>query len=394
MKKYIEVPDTLSEVLNGDEDDLILEAVDNGFLIKLKSASMSNRQNFSLRHLLMPSLFAWLMALMTFLITQKSQISFTGDDVISVAHASTVFGIFTGFISFILAYRKTPHARNKQSWLTKMRETLTLSLTYSLVTLAVTVMTFYIMRHTFSGVSFDPVTASLFVLAFSAVINFVLISSAVSVKVSNLITMLFVTFIGGVLVAMALNNQRDWWQFNFSFLGTYEAKKHWEFNMTLIFSALILLTITDYLFSEFSQSTYYTKKSTVVRFFYYLIAVLIACVGIFPANSYSWTMTVHNLSAFGIVICIIVLILLLKWLIPDISKEFLVFSAITLGLLMLSAFLFLGIHYLSLTFFEIIAFVIAFIWLVMLINAIQDLSQSHRRWHLKLVDMTPKKLYD
>ena len=391
MKKYIEVPDTLSEVLNGDEDDLILEAVDNGFLIKLKSASMSNRQNFSLRHLLMPSLFAWLMALMTFLITQKSQISFTGDDVISVAHASTVFGIFTGFISFILAYRKTPHARNKQSWLTKMRETLTLSLTYSLVTLAVTVMTFYIMRHTFSGVSFDPVTASLFVLAFSAVINFVLISSAVSVKVSNLITMLFVTFIGGVLVAMALNNQRDWWQFNFSFLGTYEAKKHWEFNMTLIFSALILLTITDYLFSEFSQSTYYTKKSTVVRFFYYLIAVLIACVGIFPANSYSWTMTVHNLSAFGIVICIIVLILLLKWLIPDISKEFLVFSAITLGLLMLSAFLFLGIHYLSLTFFEIIAFVIAFIWLVMLINAIQDLSQSHRRWHLKLVDMTPKK---
>ena len=394
MKKYIEVPDTLSEVLNGDEDDLILEAVDNGFLIKLKSASMSNRQNFSLRHLLMPSLFAWLMALMTFLITQKSQISFTGDDVISVAHASTVFGIFTGFISFILAYRKTPHARNKQSWLTKMRETLTLSLTYSLVTLAVTVMTFYIMRHTFSGVSFDPVTASLFVLAFSAVINFVLISSAVSVKVSNLITMLFVTFIGGVLVAMALNNQRDWWQFNFSFLGTYEAKKHWEFNMTLIFSALILLTITDYLFSEFSQSTYYTKKSTVVRFFYYLIAVLIACVGIFPANSYSWTMTVHNLSAFGIVICIIVLILLLKWLIPDISKEFLVFSAITLGLLMLSAFLFLGIHYLSLTFFEIIAFVIAFIWLVMLINAIQDLSQSHRRWELKLVDMIPKKLYD
>ena len=391
MKKYIEVPDTLSEVLNGDEDDLILEAVDNGFLIKLKSASMSNRQNFSLRHLLMPSLFAWLMALMTFLITQKSQISFTGDDVISVAHASTVFGIFTGFISFILAYRKTPHARNKQSWLTKMRETLTLSLTYSLVTLAVTVMTFYIMRHTFSGVSFDPVTASLFVLAFSAVINFVLISSAVSVKVSNLITMLFVTFIGGVLVAMALNNQRDWWQFNFSFLGTYEAKKHWEFNMTLIFSALILLTITDYLFSEFSQSTYYTKKSTVVRFFYYLIAVLIACVGIFPANSYSWTMTVHNLSAFGIVICIIVLILLLKWLIPDISKEFLVFSAITLGLLMLSAFLFLGIHYLSLTFFEIIAFVIAFIWLVMLINAIQDLSQSHRRLQLKLVYITPKK---
>lgn len=391
MGKYIEVPDTLAETLTGDEEELILEAVDNGFSIKLRSASDNNRQNFSLRHLLLPSLLAWLMGLMTFLLTQKSQISFTGDDLISVAHASTVFGILTGFVSFILAYRKTPHALARQSWFTKTRETLTLALTYTLVTLAVTVITFYIMRHTFSGVSFDPVTASLFVLAFSAIINFVLISSAVSVKVSNLIAMLFITFIGGVLVAMALNNQRDWWRFNFSFLGTYEAKRHWEFNLTLIFSALILLTITDYLFSEFSRSAYYTRKSAVVRFFYYLIAVLIACVGIFPANSYSWTMTVHNLSAFGIVVCIIVLILLLKWLIPDISKEFLVFSAITLGLLVLSAFLFLGVHYLSLTFFEIIAFVIAFIWLVMLINAIQDLSQSHRRWHLKLVDMTPEE---
>ncbi|QIW58491.1 DUF998 domain-containing protein [Lactococcus raffinolactis] len=391
MGKYIEVPDTLAETLTGDEEELILEAVDNGFSIKLRSASDNNRQNFSLRHLLLPSLLAWLMGLMTFLLTQKSQISFTGDDLISVVHASTVFGILTGFVSFILAYRKTPHALARQSWFTKTRETLTLALTYTLVTLAVTVITFYIMRHTFSGVSFDPVTASLFVLAFSAIINFVLISSAVSVKVSNLIAMLFITFIGGVLVAMALNNQRDWWQFNFSFLGTYEAKRHWEFNLTLIFSALILLTITDYLFSEFSRSAYYTRKSAVVRFFYYLIAVLIACVGIFPANSYSWTMTVHNLSAFGIVVCIIVLILLLKWLIPDISKEFLVFSAITLGLLVLSAFLFLGVHYLSLTFFEIIAFVIAFIWLVMLINAIQDLSQSHRRWHLKLVDMTPEE---
>ncbi|GAX47588.1 DUF998 domain-containing protein [Pseudolactococcus reticulitermitis] len=390
MGKYIAVPDTLAEILTDDEA-LILEAVDNGFSLKLESASDHNQQNFSLRHLFIPSLFAWLMGLMTFLVSQKSQISFTGNELISVANASSVFGILSGLVSFVLAYRKTPHARARQSWFTKMRETLTLALTYTLVTLAVTVIAFYVMRYTFNGVSFDPVTASLFVLAFSAIINFVLISSAMSVKVSNLITMLFVTFIGGVLVAMAMNNQRDWWRFNFSFLGTSEARTYWEFNLTLIFSGLILLTITDYLFSEFSRSDAYTKKSTVVRFFYYLIAVLIACVGIFPANDYSWTMTVHNLAAFGIVGCIMVLILLLRWLLPEISKEFLVYSAITLGLLVLSTFLFLGIHYLSLTFFEIIAFVIAFIWLVMLINAIQDLSQAHRRWQLKLVDMTPEE---
>ena len=51
MGKYIEVPDTLAETLTGDEEELILEAVDNGFSIKLRSASDNNRQNFSLRHL-------------------------------------------------------------------------------------------------------------------------------------------------------------------------------------------------------------------------------------------------------------------------------------------------------------------------------------------------------
>lgn len=71
MGKYIEVPDTLAETLTGDEEELILEAVDNGFSIKLRSASDNNRQNFSLRHLLLPSLLAWLMGLMTFLLTQN-----------------------------------------------------------------------------------------------------------------------------------------------------------------------------------------------------------------------------------------------------------------------------------------------------------------------------------
>jgi predicted DNA binding protein len=36
MGKYIEVPDTLAETLTGDEEELILEAVDNGFFNQIK----------------------------------------------------------------------------------------------------------------------------------------------------------------------------------------------------------------------------------------------------------------------------------------------------------------------------------------------------------------------
>ncbi|GFH41771.1 ABC transporter permease [Lactococcus hodotermopsidis] len=394
MKKYIELPEEiarqLTEEVAGKENALILETRDDKFVIKLTDNVSGSRQNFSLHRLLIPSLLSWFAALIAFIMTKQEQIILTGDEIVTVGNVTLAFGAVTGFFSFLVAYIKSQHIKLKRHWLTKLRETLTLTVTYTLVILAIAAIIFYVMRHTFNGVSFDPVTASLFVLVFSAIMNYFMISAAVSVRVSDLINMLFTTSIGGIFLAMAMNSQKDWWQINFSFLGTARATDNWQFNFTLVFSALILLTITDYLFSEFSRSSYYTAKARVVRFFYYLLALLIACVGIFPANIGSWTRLVHNWAAYGIVMSIGVLILLLKWLLPDISKEFMIVSAVTMGLLILAAILFKGVHYLSLTFFEIISFAIAFVWLVMLINTMQEMTQADHRWHVKLIEKTEK----
>ncbi|MCG6979260.1 DUF998 domain-containing protein, partial [Lactococcus lactis] len=53
--------------------------------------------------------------------------------------------------------------------------------------------------------------------------------------------------------------------------------------------------------------------------------------------------------------------------------------------LILSAVAFMGIHYLSLTVFEIIAFAIAFTWLVMFINSLRGIIQEGNEWQVKLL---------
>ncbi|XHB95214.1 hypothetical protein AAFF39_09050 [Lactococcus garvieae] len=88
---------------------------------------------------------------------------------------------------------------------------------------------------------------------------------AASVKISHLIILLFITFIGGIFLSMATNGQNAWWQYNFSFLGTGEAKNQWQFNFTMIFSALMLLTITDYLFMDFQKATCTISKSRLFK---------------------------------------------------------------------------------------------------------------------------------
>ena len=69
---------------------------------------------------------------------------------------------------------------------------------------------------TFVGVTLDRFTASFVAALFSAIV-FTFDSFAASVKISHLIILLFITFIGGIFLSMATNGQNGWWQYNFSF---------------------------------------------------------------------------------------------------------------------------------------------------------------------------------
>jgi hypothetical membrane protein len=383
-KNYLEIPEELYNKLSdyAENEQLSIRLENQQILLENPNITHPNKQNLALHYFIAPSIISGIIALVVFLMTKNSQISFTGSRHLSVASLSLILSSILGFFGFIWIYLRKSCDLSKSKF-NIFRETLTLAIAYTSIAFAVQIIFWYIIGKTFSGATFDPFTAGILVLVFVGIMLYFLISAAVSVTLSNLILLLFTTFIGGILVSMATNNQKDWWQHNFSFLGTGEASQHWQFNVTLIFSALILLTITDFLFAEFSKSNLYNYKFKIIRIFYILIAFLIAFVGIFPAQS--WTMPIHNNSAFGLVAVVLIMIVFLKWLVPSISKEFLILSWAALIALVLSAIAFMGIHYLSLTVFEIIAFAIAFTWLVMFINSLREIIEKGSEWQVRLL---------
>ncbi|MBL3715866.1 DUF998 domain-containing protein [Lactococcus garvieae] len=380
MKKIIEIPDELMHKIDQNKYKIFVE---QDQVVLKNDAKQVDIQNFSLHYVLIPSLLSLVISLMTFLLSGEGQIAFTGGRYHSVAGMSMLCATIIGFITFIWVYAKQNIATKKRK-ISRIRELGTIGLAYTLIIFAVQALIWHILGMTFVGVTLDPLTASFLSALFSAIVFYFLILFAVSVKISHLIVLLFVTFIGGIFLSMATNGQNGWWQYNFSFLGTGEAENQWQFNFTMIFSALMLLTITDYLFVEFQKSKFYNFKIKVVQAFYYVIALFIAGVGLFPAQS--WTMVFHNASAYGIVLCIIVLIPLSKYLLPQLSKEFLSMSSFVFIGLVASAVLFLKVHYLSLTVFEIIAFAISFSWLVMMINALQKMLHESSVYSISILE--------
>lgn len=382
MKKIIEIPD---EVADKFEQQNYKMSIEQNQIVLKSDAGQIDAQNFSLHYMLIPSLLSLIISLLTFFLSGHSQINFTGGRYHSVAGISMLCATIIGFATFLWVYAKQNTSPQKRM-LSRIRELVTISLAYTLIVFAIQALIWYILGMTFVGVTLDRFTASFVAALFSAIVFYFLILFAASVKISHLIILLFITFIGGIFLSMAMNGQNAWWQYNFSFLGTGEAKNQWQFNFTMIFSALMLLTITDYLFMDFQKSDLYNFKVKIVQAFHYVIALFIAGVGIFPAQS--WTMTFHNASAYGIVLCIIILIVLSKYLLPKISKEFLSMSAIVFVALVTSAILFLKVHYLSLTVFEIIAFAISFTWLVLMINALQKMLHESSVYQVKIVQLT------
>ncbi len=108
-----------------------------------------------------------------------------------------------------------------------------------------------------------------------------------------------------------------------------------------------------------------------------------AAVGYFPNNA-----TYHHLHtrfAGYLVYIIIVLIVSVPILLPKVTKDLLLTSFAIGGVLVGLQFGFQEVHYLSLTAFEMSAFILAFTWLVLLFNHLEGLLiPEKRRIELKL----------
>ncbi|KRM54242.1 AbrB/MazE/SpoVT family DNA-binding domain-containing protein [Lacticaseibacillus sharpeae] len=299
---------------------------------------------------------------------------------VSVASFIIGIGVVTGvtlFTAFFIRSRNDDQGRfsSRIYWRNLPVIIISFTIMLGLALLGIT----WLLGTLFPGATFDAFTAALILLLLTFIADAFMVAAAITINATILIQLLTTVIITGVVVAMAANGERRWWQHNLSFLGTNMASNSWQFNLTLIITALLMVALIDYIFVTLRERYPENRRLIVLRILLTLISLEVACVGIFPNNAASHFL--HDQAAGLLIMTMVVLIIGVRWLLPNSSREFLITSYVVAVLLLLLDLGFRFFKYPSLTSFEIQAFILAFGWLLLLFNRLQALmAQGVMRW--------------
>lgn len=378
-KYYIEIPDDVLEQINIKPDSELNAVFSNGqFTLQDESAGNHN-EKVSIRTFLLTSLVAGVLAFISFELLQLSTVPLQGDN--SISQATIYLSLIFGGISYLINLIKVRHQKLGEL---KWRHIITLTLAMSLILLATLAFFFKFFSNAFIGLRLDLYTTSILVGLITGLSSYTLAAAARDVSFSSITYTLIAMLFGGILFSMLTNGSPDWWQHNFSYLGTEHAKNAIYFNFTLIFSGLIMLTLVDYLFSALNASFKKNRRLFCLRILFSLLSITLAGVGLFPNNP-GWTHEVHYQIAQLLVTWILIMIVGIKWFLPQASHEFIVISYSVGGLLILSDILFQKVNYLSLTGFEVTACGLVFFWLIMLLLHLRNIALPASQFKTKIV---------
>ncbi|EOL44570.1 AbrB/MazE/SpoVT family DNA-binding domain-containing protein [Enterococcus caccae] len=357
-----------------NEDEVTVSIKDQKIVIEPKKKATGN-QTLSLRWFLIPTTVISLLFLGYLFYTDKTQIALVG--AYSIANFVLSFGVLSGVFSFLFFFIKGK--RNQITTQSKdiyWRNFPTILLSFIVILVFALLVFFKVIGLVFIGATFDRYTATLLFFVFVGLVNYFMIYSALSITPAKLTNLLIFVIIGGVLLAMITNKDYQWWQFNFSFLGTIEAKSSWQFNLTLMFSSLLMVALIDGLFVELQKAIPHSKRLTILRILLTLTALDLGAVGLFPYTETGPFQGVHNQVAGYLVYLIVILIVGIKWLLPNVTKEFLSISYMIAATLVVVVVLFQWTSYLSLTAFELLSFMLAFSWVILLLQNLQKMAQN------------------
>lgn len=374
MQEYkVSLPKELDDDLSILDQETISVKKEHQRLVIEKKKTPFETQNVSLRWFLLPALMCSVIFFIVFFTWGDKQISMTGD--FSIATATMLLGLISGSFSFISIFiNRKRKEKNPELSDIQWRNVPTIIGAFIVILMLGILSFFWIIGMMFEGASFDIYTATAIFFIFTAIINYLMIYAAFSFTSSMIVTILIVVIIGGVFFAMLTNSESRWWQHNFSFLGTNEAASSWQFNLTLMLSALLMVALIDYLFVNLKKSGYTGFKVASLRVLLTMVAISLGGVGFFPNNGTGQLHALHTKAAEMLVYLIVILIVSIRWILPKVTKEFLTISYGIAAVLVACNFLFQNIGYLSLTVFELLAFGLALSWILLLLQHIQQLA--------------------
>ncbi|WP_413628181.1 AbrB/MazE/SpoVT family DNA-binding domain-containing protein [Fructilactobacillus vespulae] len=385
-KYKLEVPQTVIDQLELKADDkLDLTVERNGIFIKKSSDPLETSFDVDYWWNIIPAIMTSIIFYLFFTIRGQYLINLTGS--YSIATLTIILGSVSGlllFTTFMIKRRdkSKDHEYRKLYW----RSFPTIVIAFTVILIVALMGFFWAVGRLFLGISFGIYTATLLIFVFQLAINTVMINIANNITPTVLVDVFALTIIGGLVASMLTNGNLKWWQHNISFLGTNKAVDSWQFNVTFIFAALLMLALIDYLFVSLKPLKRPKVRTLILRILLTLLALDAMAVGLIANNrQIPWMHLWHNIFAWAMALDIVILIMGIKWLWPGISKSFLQISN-TLGILIIiTTFLFKGVHYFSLTAYEILASACAFSWIMLIFQyLLREINMGTQQFIVKL----------
>lgn len=363
-KIKISVPDELVKKYDLHNDDDFKITARNGEIRLKKKNHDSNKRQFNVIWILIASILTSIAFWIFINAVHLHQVPLVGTN--SIASGLIVFGGLSGMILFsayFISNRKkiTVAYSAKTFWRTFPVIVISFVLILSLALMGIA----WGLSRLFTGITFGHVVAMMLFFVFVTTINYIMVRIGLAVNYGILTTIMILVITSGTVVSMA-SNGRNWWQHNLSFLGTKHANNSWQFNLTLVFSSLLMVALVDYIFVSLRAVVKNTWRTITLRTILTVTALDVGAVGLFPNNANFHVL--HDKVAGYLVYLIIILIIGIRWLLPEVGKRFLALSyGMCVGLVVIDL-MFKPLHIISLTAFELIAFILAFGWILILFD--------------------------
>lgn len=363
-KIKISVPDELVKKYDLHNDDDFKITARNGEIRLKKKNHDSNKRQFNVVWILIASILTSVAFWIFINAVHLRQVPLVGTN--SIASGLIVFGGLSGMILFsayFISNRKkiTVAYSAKTFWRTFPVIVISFVLILSLALMGIA----WGLSRLFTGITFGHVVAMMLFFVFVTAINYIMVRIGLAVNYGMLTTIMILVITSGAVMSMA-SNGRNWWQHNLSFLGTKHANNSWQFNLTLVFSSLLMVALVDYIFVSLRAVVKNTWRTITLRIILTVTALDVGAVGLFPNNANFHIL--HDKVAGYLVYLIIILIVGVRWLLPEVGKRFLALSyGMCVGLVIIDL-MFKPLHIISLTAFELIAFILAFGWILILFD--------------------------
>lgn len=367
----LKISESAARQLNIDSDTDLSMVVNHHSIIVHPAKLTDQLPNVHLSWFIFPAIILTIVFFAVCQINHVHLVALTGNRW-SIALASMVLGIVSGVlefeISFIWQKVKNTGPCSDFYW----RSLLPLLIACGMILAFWFVASFWLIGQIFHGAVFDLYTSTVFIFVILAAINYLMLNLAMTLSPGIVTNLMTIMIIGGVLSSMLTNSTRDWWRYNFSFLGTDQNAGHWQFNITLIFSALLMITLVDYLFINLNRK-YSGKGLLALRILLYGQALTLAAIGIFPNNPRFHIL--HDRISMWLVYFILIMILFIDRLLPECTPQFRRLSYVMGGVMAADYIVFKATDYLSLTAFELLAFALALSWILLLFQNIEALTE-------------------